>query len=74
LFKEVLEDWILWHRCELIVKFILDISIFQVFEPPVQQVINCIQEQLMQFIRLPKWIDIAERVLPKLVPDWVATY
>jgi hypothetical protein len=25
----------------------------------------------MQFIRLPKLIDIAERELPKLVADWV---
>jgi hypothetical protein len=27
----------------------------------------------MQFIRLPKPIDIAERVLPELVADWVDT-
>ena len=27
----------------------------------------------MQFIRLPKPIDIAERVLPQLVADWVDT-
>jgi len=27
----------------------------------------------MQFIRLPKPIDIAEKVLPELVPDWVDT-
>jgi len=27
----------------------------------------------MQFIRLPKVIDIAERVLPELVADWVDT-
>ena len=25
----------------------------------------------MQFIRLPKEIDIAERVLPELVADWM---
>jgi hypothetical protein len=28
----------------------------------------------MQFIRLPKPIDIEERVLPELVADWVDTY
>jgi hypothetical protein len=28
----------------------------------------------MQLIRLPKPIDIAERVLPELVADWVAIY
>jgi hypothetical protein len=28
----------------------------------------------MQFIRLLKAIDIAERVLPELVADWVETY
>jgi len=28
----------------------------------------------MQFIRLPKPMDIAERVLPKLAADWVDTY
>jgi hypothetical protein len=28
----------------------------------------------MQFIRLPKPIDIAERVLPELVADWVDIY
>jgi len=28
----------------------------------------------MQFIRLPKLIDIAERILPELVADWVDTY
>ena len=28
----------------------------------------------MQFIRLPKPIDIAESVLPALVADWVDTY
>jgi len=28
----------------------------------------------MQFIRLPKPIDIAERVLPELVSDWVDTW
>jgi hypothetical protein len=27
----------------------------------------------MQFIRLPKPLDIAERVLPELVADWVDT-
>jgi hypothetical protein len=27
----------------------------------------------MQFIRLPKAIDIAERVLPELVADWLDT-
>jgi len=27
----------------------------------------------MQFIRLPKAIDIAERVLPELVVDWMNT-
>jgi len=27
----------------------------------------------MQFIRLPKVIDIAERVLPELVADWMDT-
>jgi len=27
----------------------------------------------MQFIRLPKAIDIAERVLPELVEDWMNT-
>jgi hypothetical protein len=27
----------------------------------------------MQFIRLPKPIDIAERILPELVADWVDT-
>jgi len=27
----------------------------------------------MQFIRLPKWIDIGQRVLPELVADWVDT-
>jgi hypothetical protein len=27
----------------------------------------------MQFIRLPKPIDIAERVLPELVADWADT-
>jgi len=27
----------------------------------------------MQFIRLPKAIDIAERVLPELVADWMNT-
>jgi hypothetical protein len=27
----------------------------------------------MQFIRLPKAIDIAERELPELVADWVDT-
>ena len=27
----------------------------------------------MQFIRLPKPIDIAERVLPELVSDWMNT-
>jgi len=27
----------------------------------------------MQFIRLPKPIDIAERVFPELVADWVDT-
>ena len=29
--------------------------------------------QLMQFIRLPKAIDIAERVSAKLVVDWMNT-
>jgi hypothetical protein len=28
----------------------------------------------MQFIRLPKAIDIPERQLPELVVDWVDTY
>jgi len=28
----------------------------------------------MQFIKLPKAIDIAERVLPELIVDWVDTY
>ena len=27
----------------------------------------------MKFIRLPKQIDIAERVLPELVADWMNT-
>ena len=27
----------------------------------------------MQFIRLPKVIDIAERLLPELVADWMNT-
>jgi len=27
----------------------------------------------MQFIRLPKAIDISERVLPELVAEWVDT-
>jgi len=27
----------------------------------------------MQFIRLPKAMDIAERVLPELVADWMNT-
>jgi len=27
----------------------------------------------MQFIRLPKAIDIAERVLPQLIADWTNT-
>jgi hypothetical protein len=27
----------------------------------------------MQFIRLPKAIDIAQRVLPELVADWINT-
>jgi len=35
---------------------------------------NSTQHQLMQFIRLPKPIDIAERILPELVTDWVDTY
>jgi hypothetical protein len=39
----------------------------------VQQVLNYTQEQLMQFIRLPKAVDIAERELTKLVADWVDT-
>jgi hypothetical protein len=69
----VLEARISWHRCESIVKLILDISSFQVFEQPVQYVFNFTQEQLMQFIRLPKAIDIAERVLPELVADWADT-
>jgi len=69
----VLETGVLCHRCESILKLILDISTFQVLEQPVQYVFNLPQEQLLQFIRLPKLIDIAERVLPELVADWVDT-
>jgi len=52
---------------------ILDISSFQVFGQPVQYVFNWTQEQLMQFISLPKTIDIGERELPELVADWINT-
>jgi hypothetical protein len=70
-FREVMEDGISWHQCESIVQPIRDISIFQVFEKPAEQVFNQTQGQLMQFIRLPEAIDITERVLPKLVADWM---
>jgi hypothetical protein len=53
----------------LIVKLIVDISSVLVFEQPVQYVFNLIQEQLMPFIRHPRTIDIAERVLAKQVAD-----
>jgi len=72
-YREVLEGGISWHRCESFLQWILDISSVQVIEHPVQKVFNYTQEQLMQFIRLPKVIDIAERVLPELVADWVDT-
>jgi len=59
-FRVALEAWILWYRCESIVKLILDISVFQAFEQPVQSVFNETEEQLMQFITLPKPMDIEE--------------
>ena len=70
---EPLEVWILWYRCELIVKFILVISSFHLFEEPVYLVFNWTQELLVQFVRLPKSIDIAERVLQGLAADWMIT-
>jgi hypothetical protein len=54
------EASILWDWCELIVKLILDISSFYLFQQPVQYVFNYTQEQLMKFIRLPKLIERAE--------------
>jgi len=72
-FRAVLQPGISWHQCESIVKLILEISSFHVFEQPVESVFNETQEQLMQFIRLPKPIDVAERVLPELVADWADT-
>jgi len=35
-FRDVLDAWISWHRCESIVKLILNRSRLQVFEQPVQ--------------------------------------
>jgi len=72
-FREELEAWILWYQCELVVKLIFDIYSFEVSEQPVQYVLNKTPEQLMQFIRLVKLVDIAERVLPELVADRVDT-
>ena len=42
-FREVLEARISWHQCESIVKLILVISSFEVFEQPVQSVFNWTQ-------------------------------
>jgi len=38
-----------------------------------QLVFKSMKEQLMEFIRLPKPIDVAEKELPELVADWVDT-
>lgn len=50
---------------------ILDIARYLLFEQPVQLVVNATQEQLMQFIGLPKPIVSAGRALPELVVVWV---
>jgi len=60
-----------WYWCESIVKMILDIARYLLFEQPVQLVVNATQEQLMQFIGLPKPIVSAGRALPELVVVWV---
>jgi len=72
-FNEALEACVLWYQCESIVKWILDISSYHIFQQPVQSVFNWTQKQLMRFIRLPNSIDIAERVFPELVSDWMNT-
>jgi len=59
---------------ESVAKLILDLTSLQRIQQPEEYVINQTQKQLMQFIRLPKQIEIAERVLPDLVADWVNSY
>jgi len=68
-----MEAWASRYRCELIVKFILAITNFQVFGQPVQSVFNYTKEQLMQFITLRKPIDILQSTLQQLVGDWMYT-
>jgi hypothetical protein len=50
---------------------IFEISHIQVLVQPVYDVVNITLDQLMHLIRLPKVIDIANQVLPKLVLDWM---
>jgi len=70
----MLEIWKLWYRCESIVKFILVISCFQVFQHPVQSVLKQTQQQQMQFISLPQLIDIAREYCQNWVQiGWTRT-
>jgi len=52
---------------------ILDITVILVLQQPAQSVYKLTQEQLMQFIRLQKLINIAARVLSERVLDWLNT-
>jgi hypothetical protein len=52
---------------------IIYIASFQVFEQPVQQVIDGTREELMQFIGHPMLIWMAESELPELGAHWVSS-
>jgi hypothetical protein len=74
MFREELVAWILLYRCELAAKLLHDICTFSVVEQPLEYVSNETLKQLMQFIWLPKRIEIGERVLPQLAEDLVNIY
>jgi len=72
-FRKVLEASTWWYQYEWIVKLILDMSCFPVLEHPVQYVFNSTPEQLMQFNRLRKLIDIAVSKLTEIFLEWMNT-
>jgi len=57
------KTWQLWDQCEPIINIIVDIYYVWVFQKPIYLVFDLSLMQLMLFVRLPKLIEMAERII-----------
>ena len=58
-----MKTWQLWDQCEPIINIIVDIYYVWVFQKPIYLVFDLSLMQLMLFVRLPKLIEMAERII-----------